>query len=291
MNQIINTDVLAHGRLQTQLTGWQASLSLTFAQQQGRTVLARREHQGPLVIQKALYPEGDVVCHGVIVHPPGGMAGGDHLSLQVSVADHGHVLLTTPGAGKWYKSAGRHASQKLEFSLAGKACLEWMPQENIVFDGADVGFSGDVMLSEQAVFAGWEIVCFGRQASGEQWQQGHLRQHFSIRRCGHLIWREQANLFPASRQMSSLALMRGQAVNGSFVIAAGSVPKEILEACRAVVIQTKAIYGVTALPQVFAARYLGHSAQEARHYFESLWQILRPWYGAREVTRPRIWAT
>ncbi len=291
MNQLVSTDVLTHGRLQPHLTGWQASLSLAFAHQRDRTVLARRRHEGPLVIQKVLYPEGGTVCHGVIVHPPGGVAGGDHLRLQVEVADRGHVLLTTPGAGKWYKSGGRHASQRLEFSVAGNSCLEWLPQENIVFDGADVGFAGDVALDENAVFAGWEILCFGRQASGEQWQQGKLRQRFSIKRSGRLIWQEQANLSPEGRQMSSLAVMRGHVVNGSFVIAAGTLPKEILDTCRAVVLQTDAIYGVTALPHIFVARYLGSSAQEARHYFESLWEHLRPWYGAREAERPRIWAT
>lgn len=291
MNQIVNTDVLAHERRQTAMRGWQASLSLTFDHQRQKTVLARRQHQGPLVIQKVLYPEGDAVCHGVIVHPPGGVAGGDHLSLKVDVATDGKVLLTTPGAGKWYKSGGRHASQRLQFSLAGNACLEWMPQENILFDGAKVGFAADVELEADAVFAGWEIICFGRQASGEQWQRGKLRQRLSIKRCGRLIWQEQANLLAGSRQMSSLAGMRGQVVNGSLVIAAGAVPTEILAACRAVVLQTGAIYGVTALPHIFAARYLGNSTQEARQYFETLWQYLRPWYGTREVSRPRIWAT
>ena len=291
MNQIASSDLLAEGRIQGRLAGWQAELKLEFASRHDRTVLARRMHHGPLVIQKVLYPEGDAVCHGVIVHPPGGVAGGDHLALQVDMAAGAHVLLTAPGAGKWYKSGGRNASQRLGFSLSGDARLEWLPQENILFDGADVSFAGDVALDATAAFAGWEILCFGRQASGERWQTGRLRQRLSIRREGRLIWQEQAHLVPQSRQMASVAGLRGQAVSGSFVIAAGSGPRERLDECRQLALHGDAIYGVTALPQVFSARYLGQAAQEARHYFESLWQLLRPWYGARPAVRPRIWAT
>ncbi|PKO24765.1 MAG: urease accessory protein ureD [Betaproteobacteria bacterium HGW-Betaproteobacteria-8] len=291
MNQIASPDVLTEDRLQKSLAGWQAELKLDFACRRDRTVLVKRVHHGPLVIQKVLYPESDAICHGVIVHPPGGVAGGDQLSLQVNMAEGARVLLTTPGAGKWYKSGGRNACQRLRFSLSADSCLEWLPQENILFDGADVHFAGDVALEGNAAFAGWEILCFGRQASGERWQQGRLRQRLSIRRDGRLIWQEQANITPESRHMTSIAGLRGQVVSGSFVIAAAGVPREILETCRQVTLKTEAIYGVTALPEVFSARYLGQSSQEARNYFESLWQVLRPWYGERAAVRPRIWAT
>lgn len=254
-------------------------------------MLARRTHHGPLVIQKVLYPEGDAVAHGVIVHPPGGVAGGDQLALQVDTAAGAQVLLTTPGAGKWYKSGGRRASQQLNFTLSDDACLEWLPQENILFDGADTDFSAEIALSADAVYAGWDILCFGRQASGERWQRGRLRQRLSIRRAGRLLWQERAHLSPQDRHIASVAGMRGQAVGGSFTVAAGPVPRELLEACRAVVLPGDARFGVTALPEVFCARYLGQSAQQARHYFESLWCLLRPWYGARPAVRPRIWAT
>src|SRR2546423_14099799 len=113
---------------------WKARLSLSFARDGNRSVLAERSHEGPLVVQKPLYPEGDAVCHAIVVHPPGGIAGGDELRLDVSAAAGAHALLTTPGAGKWYRSAGAQAKQLLSFSLQGT--LEWLPRETIVFDGA-----------------------------------------------------------------------------------------------------------------------------------------------------------
>src|SRR6184192_3562771 len=97
---------------------WKASLSLSFARDENRSVLARRSHEGPLVVQKPLYPEGDAVCHAIVVHPPGGIAGGDELALDVRCERGSHAVLTTPGAGKWYRSAGPWAKQSLAFDVA-----------------------------------------------------------------------------------------------------------------------------------------------------------------------------
>src|SRR5262245_57341527 len=95
---------------------WKAELGLRFARNGERTVLVDKRSEGPLVVQKPLYPEGDGVCHAIVVHPPGGIAGGDELHLDVNAAAGAHALLTTPGAGKWYRSAGPQARQRLSFS-------------------------------------------------------------------------------------------------------------------------------------------------------------------------------
>ncbi len=270
---------------------WLAELNLTFSEKNGRSFLAKKQHIGPLVIQKTLHPEGDEVCHGIIIHPPGGVAGGDVLVLNVDIAQNAKAFLTTPGAGKWYKANGAVASQHLNFSVALGAQLEWFPQENILFDGAQVVLTSEIHLANSSRYASWEILCFGRQARGEFWQTGMLKQGLSILREGQLIWNERAFISPQSRQIQSLVGMFGNVVSGGFIVAAGQVPKIILEACQQVSISSGAKYGVTALPEIFSALYIGQSGQEARVYFEQLWQILRPWYGGREVARPRIWNT
>ncbi len=274
---------------------WQATLTLDFAKQDGRSYLAKRQHTGPLVIQKTLHPEGEGVCHGVVVHPPGGVAGGDELTLEVRLNQSSHALLTTPGAGKWYKANGQLASQHLKFEVQNEACFEWLPQENILFDGAQVKFSAEVNLDAGANYAGWEILCFGRQAQNELWQTGCLHQSLIISRHSKLIWNERSCLNPEQRLMQSIVGLYGNAVSANFVIAAGLVPQGLLAACREIqpklALDMQAKYAVTALPEVFSARYVGQSAQSARQYFEQLWQILRPWYVGREVVRPRIWNT
>jgi len=274
---------------------WLAHLQLVFAHQSGRTFLAKKQHIGPLVIQKTLHPEGLDVCHAIVVHPPGGVAGGDELVITANLDAYAKVLLTTPGAGKWYKANGLIASQHLNLHLAENASLEWFPQENILFDGAFVKFSSDVYLAENACYASWEITCFGRQAQQEQWQTGQLKQAVKIYRGKRLIWQEQANLNPQSPVMQSLAGLGQRVVNATFVLVAGFVPPELLTQCRAVVFDSTsdplAKCAVTALPEAFCARYVGNSAQSAKQYFEALWQILRPWYLQKSATRPRIWNT
>src|SRR5947209_5420521 len=128
-------------------THWPARLDLAFALREGRTTLVHRAHVGPLVVQKSLYPEGPVVCQCVIVHPPGGIAGGDSLDLHVHVGPDAHAQLVTPGAAKWYRSGGREARQGLAFDIANGASLEWLPHENIVFDGADARMHTRIVLA------------------------------------------------------------------------------------------------------------------------------------------------
>ena len=272
-------------------TDWLADLWLEFGWLNGRTLLAKKRHNGPLVIQKTLYPEGENICHGIIIHPPGGVAGGDRLSIDVAVAEQAHVLLTTPGAGKWYKANGLQASQQLQFKLEPEAMLEWLPQETIIFDAAQALLSTQVELASHARYAGWEIVCLGRQASGEKFVDGRLRQRMQIWREGKLIWGEFADLHGSDPLLTSPVGMNGCAVMATFVVAAGVTPPEVLERCRELQPGDNAEWGVTALPGIFAARYLGNSAPAAREYFEKLWAILRPWYAREEARRPRIWNT
>jgi len=278
---------------------WVATLSLGFKADNTRTYLANKIHSGPLVIQKTLHPEGSKVCHGIIIHPPGGVAGGDALTLNVQMAQNAHALLTTPGAGKWYKANGAVASQHLQFELAENATLEWLPQENILFDGAALHFSADIQLAPTARYAGWEILCFGRQAKGETWRTGLLKQKLTIKRAQKLIWQESAHLKAGDRFFESAIGLGGNVISGSFVIAAGAVPSHLLAACQAFQntgtfgadLDRTASFGVTALPEIFSARYVGMSAQLARQYFEGLWHILRPWYVSLPAARPRIWNT
>src|ERR687887_1061449 len=136
---------------------WRAGRPLAFPRQGDRSARARREHDGPLVVQKPLYPEGVGVCHAIVVHPPGGIAGGDELGLHVEVGKGSHALLTTPGAAKWYRSAGPVAKQTLGFSVHG--ILEWLPRETIVFNDARGRLECVVELTAEARYIGWGIIC------------------------------------------------------------------------------------------------------------------------------------
>jgi urease accessory protein len=273
--------------------GWDARLALGFARRGEQTVLARRTHRGPLVVQKALHPEGPGVCQAIVVHPPGGIAGGDRLALALDVDVRAHAQLTTPGAAKWYRTTGAPACQSLAARVGAGATLEWLPQEAIVFDGARAEVATVVTLAADATFLGWDIVCLGRTASGETFRHGSYRQRFDLVRDGALIWAERIALTGGSRLASSLVGLNGCPMFGTFVVAATAIPDDVIAAWRRIVpVNAAATEGaVTQLPGVLVARCRGHSAEAARQWFAALWTVARPALCGRAAVPPRIWTT
>jgi urease accessory protein len=270
--------------------GWQAALELDFERRGDATVLAGRRHRGPLRVQKPLYPEGESVCHALVLHPPAGVCGGDRLEVGVRVGAGAHALLTTPGAGKWYRSTGPEAAQALEFRVAAGAALEWLPQESIVFDGARARMAARVELEPGARFLGWEIVCLGRRGSGERFLRGWLSLANRIFREGMPLWLEQGLLEGGSPLLEAPAVLDGAAVFGTFVAAGPEIDDALLAACRAPAPE-QGQGGVTRLPRLLAARYAGDEAEAARRYFCELWRLLRPALLGRAAVPPRIWMT
>ncbi len=271
-------------------TGWRAELALGFERRGARSVLAARRHDGPLEVQKPLYPEGEGVCHAIVLHPPGGIAGGDELEISARVGEGAHALLTTPGAGKWYRSAGAWARQSIGFEVARGACLEWLPQETIVFDGALAEMRTEVRLERGARFIGWEILCLGRTGSGERFARGACRLATGIERDGGMLWHERGRIEGGSAMLDSPAGLGGQPVAGTLLAAAPSIDDSVLAACRE--LHPAAGEGaVTRLPGLLVARYVGASSEPARNWFIALWRVLRPALLGREAIEPRIWRT
>ena len=205
-------------QVQPQADAWSASLALRFERDAARSVLSDNRHSGPLRVQKALYPEGQGICHAIIVHPPGGIAGGDQLAISVRLGAGAQALITTPGASKWYKARdtglrrSRRAAQTLHFTLAKDATLEWLPQESIVFDAAEVQMHSIVELATGARYAGWEMLCLGRAESGETFRQGSIGQRVSVKHAGKLIWNEAGVLPAAGPEMTSPVGWQGATV-------------------------------------------------------------------------------
>lgn len=271
----------------------QARLKLGFVNDAGTTRMTERSHFGPLRVQKPLYPEAPAVCHAIIVHPPGGILGGDQLSIHVQVGAAAHALLATPGAGKWYRANGLSAHQQVHLSVAETASLEWLPQENIFFNQAQVRMEHQVELAADARYIGAEILCFGRTASGESFTGGHISQRTSIRRGGKLLWFEQGCLHAGSTAMHSPLALGGYTVCATLIAVGKNLSSSFLSQLRAETagLAPQARTGATQIKQLLVLRYLGHSSQSARHWLLHAWQRIRPELMERDAVIPRIWNT
>lgn len=244
---------------------WKARLRLGFRNVDEKTVLSEKRFEGPLVVQKPLYPDGPERCHAIIVHPPGGIAGGDELVVEIGTRGKATALLTTPGAAKWYRSAGAWAKQSLRFDVQGS--LEWLPRETIVFDGALADFQTQVVLGDEASYIGWEVACVGR------FKRGQVKLDTRVRRGRRTLFIEKGEIDGGGRLMQSRAGLGGHSVFGTFI--ATSEAK----------VDVRGI-AVTRLPGLLIGRYLGDSSEEALQGFTRLWKALRP-----SAVEPRIWST
>jgi urease accessory protein len=263
-----------------------ASLDLAFRQAGARTVLTRRHH-GPLRVQKALYPEGEALCHAVLLHPPGGIAGGDELQIDVHVARAAQALITTPGAAKWYKADGRRAAQRVRLHVEGG--LEWLPQEAIVFNEAEVESQIDIELGDQAAMLGWDLVALGRAAAGERFTTGAFAQTIRLRQAGRLQWLERTRLGGGDPLLDSPIGLAGQPVFGCLWAAGAPIDQALLETLR----QDPAGPMLTQLaPRLWVARACGPQVPAVRDKLQRLWAALRPAvFEGRAAQPPRLWAT
>lgn len=271
----------------TPSTSWRARLELGFTAQGSRTVLSHRRHFGPLVVQRPFYPEGGT-CHVYLVHPPGGIVGGDQLALDVDLQPGSHALITTPAATRWYR-AGPHPAATLRQELqVHDAALEWLPQETIAFDGARAASRTVVKLRGTARFAGWEILCLGRPANGERFHQGTLAQDFQLYLDDRPLLLDRLRLTGDSPALDARwGLAGAQAMGTLLVYPARDMDLDCLRQLQ----QPDVRHAITRVDGVLVCRALGAQAEPIRQLFTQLWLQLRPALLGRQAVAPRIWAT
>lgn len=278
---------------------WFARLQLGFEADlvQGRTVLQHRKHEGPVRVQKMLWPEKTGVCHAIIVHPPAGIAGGDHLSFDMHVGAGAHGLVTTPGAGKWYKTNVKQAYQHIDIRVDAQGIFEWLPQETMLFDGANAHSNTTIHLDTTASFIGWDMLVIGRQARSEKFQDGAYQSRFLLYRGNKLLVADRLKFVGKDRWLSSSLGMHGRAVMGSLWAVppeqyrASFYLDEHIELIRELMMRMDVNVTLTRLDDVITARYLGDDVRECHDAFAAIRARLRRyWYGLDEEF-PRIWRT
>ncbi len=266
---------------------WNAELELGYGRDGETTRPTFRRHKGPLRVQKHLYAEGPEVCQHIIVHPPGGIAGGDRLDIAATAGANAWAQLTSPGAAKWYRAKGP-AYQQLELKVGAGATLEWLPQETIVYCGAQAELSTRIDLEGDARLCYWDMVALGRPASGERFDAGYFQAHLDIRRDGQLLWHERQRITGSDGLLDSPIGLAGQSVFATLLIS-GEIDADLLERCR--MIPSLVRGDLSQLPGLLVARCLASEALHARAWLIELWRLLRPALLGRAAVPPRIWST
>ena len=291
MNQLVATEV------KPAVQYWFAQLELGFKGAENRTVLEHRKHHGPVRVQKMLWPEKTGVCHAIIVHPPAGIAGGDHLTFQMSAEQAAHALVTTPGAGKWYKTNQKQAFQHIDITVKDASIFEWLPQETMLFNGAHANSETRVVLEDSASFIGWDMLVLGRQARHETFTEGSYQNRFQLYRNNKLLITDRLSFSGNDRWLSSCLGMNGHAVMASF----WAVPPEKfrskfyldqqIDQIRELIMRMDIKVTLTLLDDVVTARYLGDDVRQCHDAFAAIRAKLRCYWFDLDEEFPRIWRT
>ena len=278
---------------------WQGSLTLDYRCDEihgaARTVVHDR-HDGPLRVLTSLYPEAPTVCHNVLVHPPGGLVGGDVLGIDVTLARGAHALITTPGATRFYRSAGAAATQRLHATLSEGARLEWLPLETLAYSGCIAENAMRFELAPGAEMMGWDVLALGLPASDLAYVRGRFTQ--SIELPGRWLERGVIDALD-TRLLDSPLGWAGQRVMGTLWFAAGTALAAarrdvLLEAARAAVhgdaLQTSA--GATAVHDgIVVLRVLAPRVEPAMALLTRVWSAWRELAWQLPACTPRVWRT
>jgi urease accessory protein len=282
--------------------GWDARLDVVLARRAGRTVATRVAHRGPLRLQKLLWPEGPELAHLILLHPPSGVAAGDTLAFDLSLGEGAAALLTTPGAGRWYR-ADTPASQALRVDVGPGARLEWLPQETILHDGLAGAQTMTVDVADDALAIGAEVLVLGRRASGERLRHGHFRSRLDLRRGGRTLLVEDARIVDPHDGLAGLGSAHVSAL--FWVVSPKPLDDSHAAGCEEAVdraLGTTAalrgwgadgtIAGASVIePHLLAMRVVGRSPQTVRAAVTAAWAWVRPRLAGREAVVPRIWHT
>lgn len=273
---------------------WNATLALDYTRQAGKTV-AHFRHSGPLRILQSLYPEGDAICHNVIVHPPGGLVGGDTLDMQFSAGAGAHGLVTTPGATRFYRSTGEPALQRTHLTLEAGARMEWLPLEAICYSGCLAENRLTMTLAPGAELIGWDVTALGLPAASLPFEHGSFCQHIEVPG----VWLERARLQASDALLMSspLGLAGHRCIASLFFVAGSKLDRnrrqQALDTARQIIEAhpLSATAGATSPDgQVVVVRVLAPVVEPAMALLRQVWLAWRSHFWQQAASSPRIWS-
>nr|ALA55546.1 urease accessory protein UreD [Providencia rettgeri] len=272
-------------------SGWLAEIFLRYELKRGVTRKTDKQHIGPLMVQRPFYPEQGF-AHTYLLHPPGGVVGGDKLLINIDVQGHAHALLTTPGATKFYRSARAIPRPGQTLTVAPNGFLEWLPEEFIFFPEAPVLLETHVRIASSSKFIHWDLQCLGRPVLNEQFDNGDFRGRFQIYIDDKLTLAE--SIFIEGSQKQSAVMREFPMVGSLYIYPASDELKAELHESLAVFFSTEGRalkYGLTDLDGILVFRLLESPTEPYMACFAHIWQTTRQYWLGYCPEPPRIFAT
>ncbi|QDZ41151.1 urease accessory protein UreD [Euhalothece natronophila Z-M001] len=272
-------------------SSWCGWVKLTYQFCNDRTKPVATYAQAPYKLQRPFYPQTKTICYTTILHTAGGMVGGDQLSQSIQLQPKTHAVITTAAASKVYRSNGLNVTQQAEIDIDQDACLEYLPRETILFEGAQSRQKIQVNLGTNASYLGWDILRFGRSARGEKFLRGEWRSRTEIWQNQQLIWVDSPYL-PASPEIwNSPHGLAGYPLVGTLVWVGKPVSEEMIAQVRNLwqEMETTGEAGTTQLTSGLLCRYRGNSRAEVINWFINIWRLIRQWNGQVAPVTPRVW--
>lgn len=274
---------------QPEFSAWHGDLCLGYRWHHHRTEVIQAYAKAPLRIQRPFYPESPEVCHSVMLHTAGGMVGGDQLHIQLDLQAQAQVFLTTAAASKVYRSPITPVRQTIEINIAPQACLEWLPQETIIFNQAQYQQFLRVNLAPGGLWLAWDVTRFGRTARQEFFTDGTWRSHIEVWQDGTPLWIDRQWLPGTTETFWGLHGLNGCPVAGNFVFIGREVNSSLIQEIRALWPGRVTDIGVSRLAAGVICRYRGSDRRAAQSWFIAVWGLLRVLFLGRVVCLPRVW--
>jgi urease accessory protein len=240
---------------------------------------------------RVLFPraEGGEPPNAVLLTTCGGLADGDRVRINVTAEAGARATVTSQAAEKIYRSRGDDCRVDVTLMAEAGAWLEFLPHETILFDGGRLRRRTELHVATGSRLMACEMVTFGRVARGEEFRHGLLRDVWSARRAGKLVWTDALKLegdIPA-------LLGRARAFAGARALASALYVADdaagYLEAARALLDDTPCHAGVTVVNGILLARFFGPDPAAVRrglgHYLGGLRHVAAGL--ARQL--PRVW--
>jgi urease accessory protein len=274
---------------------WHARLQLDYQQESDRSV-ARHRHDGPLRILQSLYPEGEAICHNVLVHPPGGLVGGDTLRIDVHAMPGSHGLVTTPGATRFYRSEGELALQDTRLRLDADARLEWLPLEALCYSGCRAENRLRIEAAPGAELIGWDITALGLPHAQLPFERGSLLQHIEVPG----VWLERGRIDAGDRRLLASPIgLAGQHCMASLFFVSGAplgrarrdALLDIARQCADASELRDSAGATSPHAGIVVLRALAPVVEPAMHLLRRVWQAWRAESWKLAASSPRIWAT